>query len=592
MKNTVSVDTLQQNFWTDLSTKLSSLQTAADGLRRLGGDVFDSETATPSTAGILDATVQDTTNATPGSYMINVTSLASYAMKLGSPIYTGANATAKSAIDTSSAPVNSTGNTFSASQPLSTQAANLAGVTGSSGTIKINNVSINWSDSDSLNSILARINGSGAGASATYDSSTGKVSITSATTGSTASLNISETSGTLLEGLQMSAGAFTGTNAVAVDTVAVMNSGSANMDTAVTAGVITVNNIKFYVDPAVDTINSVLAKINQSNAGVLMNYDSASGAIIAKSDESGTNAKITFGSADDTSNFLYAIGMSANNPPVGAAADTYSGTDAQINVGGGTVMTSHDNTVDGAIPGVELNLTGTGNTIVTVKQDTTGITTAVNTFVTAYNAAMTAVNDKLKEQLVSGATTAQDLFTGSMNNNSTLIDLKQKLMNMVTGSVAGLPAGTSMLEQVGISLQLTNNYQDNTLQVDATKLNTALSSNFDGVKNLIGSNTGVAQDIYTQLNSLLSVAGPITTETNALKTAISTTTDNITAFEARMAAEQTQLETQFSQMETLISSMKNSMAMFNAMTGTTTSASTSTSTNSTSNSSSTSSTGA
>jgi flagellar hook-associated protein 2 len=52
-----------------------------------------------------------------------------------------------------------------------------------SGTFKINGVSINWTNADSLNGVLSRINASSAGVTATYDPKLDKVNLTNTATG-------------------------------------------------------------------------------------------------------------------------------------------------------------------------------------------------------------------------------------------------------------------------------------------------------------------------------------------------------------------------------------------------------------------------
>lgn len=85
-------------------------------------------------------------------------------------------------------------------QPLSATStgANLstdrfqAGALGTSGTITINGTAINWSNSDSLSTVLNRINSSAAGVRAAYDPLTDTVSMTNLATGNQA-ISLSET---------------------------------------------------------------------------------------------------------------------------------------------------------------------------------------------------------------------------------------------------------------------------------------------------------------------------------------------------------------------------------------------------------------
>ncbi|MCL4499432.1 MAG: flagellar filament capping protein FliD, partial [Chloroflexi bacterium] len=88
-------------------------------------------------------------------------------------------------------------------QSLSTQnfATPLAPVSGG-GTIDINGTQINWSSSDSLNDVITRINSSGAGVTASYDSLTDRVSLSNSQTGGGA-ISLQDVSGNLLQSLHL-----------------------------------------------------------------------------------------------------------------------------------------------------------------------------------------------------------------------------------------------------------------------------------------------------------------------------------------------------------------------------------------------------
>jgi flagellar hook-associated protein 2 len=511
------------------------------------------------------------------NYNINVTSLASFAIKTSGVLYTASNANPAPASETSSAAINSSGNTVSSAVTLGAQGVNFNTTPDDSGSITVNGVAINWNSTDSLNDIAARINASNTGATAVYNAQNQTFNISSGTTGQAATVKLGETSGNLLEALNLTAGTYSGTNAKATDQTHLLDSSAANLDNTVTAGIFTINNVKFSVDPAKDSIHSVLSEINTSNAGVTATYDSSSGTISLAADNSGSANDIVLGSADDTSNILYALKLSSSNPPVGGASDTYSGTDAQYSINGGSTVTSSSNIITGAIPGMTVNLSGAGQTTISVASDTQGITEAVQTFTDAFNKVMTDIQTQLTTAAVQNPTTGDEMFQGSLSNNSTLETLKEKLEGMVDNLIPGMSGGVNMAAEAGLSLTSNDNYQTLTLNFDSAKFQQMLSSNPNGMSQFFSSNTGFAQNAFNVLNNYTAPLGPISAEVTNLNNDVSSKTDQITEFESRMTMEQSQLQTEFSNMEASMSTMKNQMAYFSAMSGTSTSSSSSSS---------------
>lgn len=91
--------------------------------------------------------------------------------------------------------------TLDASGALSSTVSGL----GSSGSIRINSVDVAWSSSDSLSTVLERINNSEAGVVATYDSYQDRIQLTSKSRGANA-ITVSDVTGNLAQRLAMRSG--------------------------------------------------------------------------------------------------------------------------------------------------------------------------------------------------------------------------------------------------------------------------------------------------------------------------------------------------------------------------------------------------
>lgn len=187
------------------------------------------------------------------------------------------------------------------------------------GSFSVNGVSISVDrDTDTLQSVLARINGAGAGVTASYDSATDAVTITPDVAGATLTIE-NDTSGFLA-----AVNIATGSESARTDPTAAFNAAGASAPLfdggmSVTAGSFTVNGVTITV-AADDSVNSVLAKITASAAGVTAAYDAATDSVTLTANDYG-GAPITVGA--DTSGFLAAVkldGTAVNTTAAGSVS--------------------------------------------------------------------------------------------------------------------------------------------------------------------------------------------------------------------------------------------------------------------------------
>ena len=147
----------------------------------------------------------------------------------------------------------------------------------------------------------------------------------------------------------------------------------------------------------------------------------------------------------------------------------------------GIAVTSASTTVDDVVQGVSMDLSSTGSTTLTVGQDTSSVTSAINGFVKAYNDLNSTIS-KL---------TAYDPETKSgavLQGDSAVRAIQTQLRRALGASVAGLNSNMTNLTQVGITFA-----QDGSLTVDSTKLSAAISSNFNNIAGLFAA-AGAASD--------------------------------------------------------------------------------------------------
>jgi len=156
-----------------------------------------------------------------------------------------------------------------------------------------------------------------------------------------------------------------------------------------------------------------------------------------------------------------------------------AGADASIIVDGVTT-TSADNTVDGVLPGVTLNLLkADAYTTITlnVDRDLNAIMKKISDFVGAYNEVMTYIHQQQSYDNDNKKT------GGILFGDGTLSSVKSDITSTLIQSVWGVSSEYSMMGLVGINLD-----NEGQLSIDSDKLEGYLKTNFNDVRNLFAAN--------------------------------------------------------------------------------------------------------
>jgi len=278
-----------------------------------------------------------------------------------------------------------------------------------------------------------------------------------------------------------------------------------------------------------DTLSTLASYINQQNWGVTANI---------VTDANGSRLSL----ATQTTGTLGAIAITNNT--TGLTFSTPSGgQNASLTIDG-VPFSSASNTITSAIPGVTLNLTGANanETVqLSVGPDTSQISQAVNTFVSAYNQVISDINAQFT---VNAATNAE----GPLGSDTALRTLQSSLFNDVTSTVAG-DGGLVNLSSLGITMN-----DDGTLTVgqtpDGQSFAQLLASNPGVVQNFFqnATSTGFANNFHTDLTNLTDpTQGVLNVDLTQNQAQQQDLSKSISNFEAQLTAEQQQLTTQFSQ---------------------------------------------
>lgn len=500
-------------------------------------DALSSDLAAATAQGIANVT------ATPGTYVIDSTTLAT-STQIASNTAAG-----HTELDT-------IGGVTAANVPLVDSYAAITPTNGSTGTghITVDGVSVSYDvTTQSLTTILGDINAAvhSAGDS-TFNigliAGTDQVQITDSA--HPVSLGSPGDTGNLLQVLRLdqaqvsstsSAGTVTATAGVGGINAALsfnsVNAASqttdANFVTPVTAGTFTINGVQINVSLS-QNLYDVINSINQSAAGVVASYNSATGSITL-TNKTGGPQNIVLGSSTDTSNFLQAAGLTSSSGAV-----TTLGTQASVTYqspsGSPTTVYSNSNTVTDAIPGVQINLLSATTTpyTITVSQDSSQIVSAVTAFASAYNAVISEINQATAPPVViqsaagsGGPGSSQSVGGGVLFGNGDVEAIKEQLVSLA--SALNSENGTTYNSLSSIGLNLTSSYQelsatgttgstnpvslqtvdgtDGTFQpLNVSQLQAAMAADPSAVQNLFNNSQGVVTEMGTYLTGVTGVS--------------------------------------------------------------------------------------
>jgi flagellar hook-associated protein 2 len=516
---------------TDFLTRLQAFTLTSSGNLR---------TATYADAGKLTATAN--TAAVPGSYQVRVQQLA-----------TATTATSTAAIGTAVTNVTAAGMMSTLPLPGSVTAGQVGVVV--DGTILA--VTIGSPSTTSLTSALDAI---AAAIQAQVQATDPAATVTGSVVGNKASFAIggatgdhtihfgvaSDTSNLLtLTGLSGSSSSTFGLGATSVAGSSLLGvvQAQAKLDSAgltglgsTAAGILTINGTTISYDTTVDSLNTVLARINNSAAGVMASIDRTNDRIVISRKTAGPTAL----DIRDTSGTL---GAALKLAP-GTTGAQVIGLSSKVIVDG-TTVTSDTNRVTGAIADVTLDLVNTNTTAatLTVGVDASGIQGALEAMVASYNSLADTVDQLSKH--VPGAANAP--LEGEANVTGLTLSLRQSLLT-VGGSFSG---SIQSLADIGITTGSVGAKAGTTsrLNLDATKLAAALTQDAPTVGRLLGSSQGVLAPLVARLKSMTGDKGLIPAAKDGADRDLRGLTRAQEQMQTRIDARQAMLEAKFAALE-------------------------------------------
>lgn len=315
--------------------------------------------------------------------------------------------------------------------------------------------------------------------------------------------------------------------------------------TSTTTGVLTINGVGISYDTTVDTLNTVLTRINNSNADVIASIDRTNDRIVLSRKTAGPTA-IAITDTSGTLGAALALAPGTTNAQV-------VGQSAQVTIDGTRVVTSDSNTVTNAIDGVTLTLLDktTSAAALTVGVDATRIQTALTDLVTSYNALADTVDQVASHK--------QGYPTAPLENDTAIREMARTVRSLLM-SISSSVTSTAIrsLGDIGVTSGAVGAKPGSTtrLSLDTAKLGAALSSNPVAVSSLLGANGGIFQPMIDRLKATVNFGGVVQSGQASIDSQLRQNATDQANMQTRIDAKQAMLEAKFATLESVLSKLQ------------------------------------
>ncbi|MCF7668932.1 MAG: flagellar filament capping protein FliD [Verrucomicrobia bacterium] len=515
----------------EIISKLNNLKDSADTLKE--SSFFTKRSADVSDTSLATATAAD--GALLGSYLFDVTQLAT-----------------ATSIDGQSDIASPLSATDDVSSLVLSDAAFSNQVT--EGTFTINNSQITVSTSDTLQDVFDAINtATGGDVTASYSSADDKITLSSSSEiilGSAA-----DTSNFLQLTRLTNNGTGSVTSSSKLGSVKITAPlSSSNLSTAVSDGgsgngEFTINGVSISFDASSDTMNDVIGRINNADAGVSASYDAVNDKLILRNK---TTGDVGIALSDVTGNFLSASGL--------LDGTMQRGNDLQYSVNSGGTLTSHSNTItddSSGITGLSVNVLQQGSFNITVNSDNESIKSGIQDFVSAYNETQTLIDTYTASSTDADGKVEAGILTGERD----AFTLSSELRSYAYDQVSSLSGTINKLDDLGYT---TSGYSNQITLSDEEQLDNAISTNLEDVQEFFSDATsGLATSFSTYLENTAGTDGTLETRQDTLSEQMSSIDDQITSMEKLVQSHKEQLINSFVQMEKAQAKIDQQMQFLN-----------------------------
>jgi flagellar hook-associated protein 2 len=317
-------------------------------------------------------------------------------------------------------------------------------------------------------------------------------------------------------------------------TLATANFATTISDGGSGTGEFKINGVSINFSTTGDSVQNVIDRINNSQAGVTASYDTVNDRFVLTSQTTGDQG---IALEDVTGNFLAATGLTT-----GALEH---GKDLLYTIDGGGQLSSKSNTIteeSSGIAGLSINVLDQGTTQVTVSSDTSGIKKAITDFITEYN----SLQKMIQTNTASSTDSSGKVTAGLLSQDGSASEIAASLRKTVMGQFTSV-VGARNLDDLGII----SNGNDDTLELsDESKLDAALSNNLTSVTNLFtDSKNGLATQLDAYITKTSGDDGSLPKHQKTLTDQISDINDQVATMERYLADQKDEMTSKFVAME-------------------------------------------
>lgn len=304
------------------------------------------------------------------------------------------------------------------------------------------------------------------------------------------------------------------------------------------------------------SLGEIRDAINAANGGVnasIVKVSDSDYQLVLTSNDTGTSSEMTVSvTGDDKLNDF--IGYTAGGSKNGMT-ESVNAQNAKLTVNN-IEIERDSNTITDAPQGITLNLVGVTSSAqtLTVSKDISKASSAIASFVSAYNTLQTTFNNLTKYTAVDSNTEGQDSSNGALLGDSTLRDIQTKLKNTLS-SMQG-PSPFNSLSNIGI----TQNADTGVLEINNDKLNAALNTDATAVSTLIAGN-GKTTGVGTLMNKLntdfLANGGPLDNATTGVNNTLKQLTKQYNAVNRSIVETMERYKTQFTALDVMVTKLNS-----------------------------------
>ena len=259
--------------------------------------------------------------------------------------------------------------------------------------------------------------------------------------------------------------------------------------------------------------------------------------------------------------FTISAADSATGNPATAfsiASQVRTAADANLSLNG-VAVTRSTNTITDLVDGatITLNQTFSGSAAINIAADTSQTKTALTDLVSTYNLTFELFGE------LSSNEESDDELVGSLSTDTNFRSIVTSIRRIVTSESSASVGSMTHLSSMGLSMT-----REGTLEIDETRLDTALSSDFDDLVTALTAGTndqtpfgdasrGIAGDASALIQNFLKSQGSVSQSIVNAESRKSEYETRLAELEARMERVKERYVAQFSAMESIVSQMKS-----------------------------------